>query len=166
MTGAESGDWIAQILHIVSWFLLVGGALVCLIGAIGMHRMPDLYTRMHAVSVIDGLGAGMLLVGMALQVGFTLDALKLLVVLALLLFASPIAAHALARGALHRGVRPLLDREDKATRPVLARLVDKPPATHADGLHREEAPAETVGDAAAGPGTGQGTGRDPGKAGR
>ena len=81
MTGAESGDWIAQILHIVSWFLLVGGALVCLIGAIGMHRMPDLYTRMHAVSVIDGLGAGMLLVGMALQVGFTLDALKLLVVL-------------------------------------------------------------------------------------
>ncbi|MEQ8345700.1 MAG: monovalent cation/H(+) antiporter subunit G [Sneathiellaceae bacterium] len=145
----------ALLLEILSWFLLAGGGTVCLIGAIGMHRMPDLYTRMHAVSVIDGLGAAMLLVGMALQAGFSLIALKLVVVLALLLFTSPIAAHALARGALHRGVRPKQLTEDRATRTVLARLVDRPPAPHADGLHPEEAPDSSAGEAAIDPAPGR-----------
>lgn len=138
-------------LHIVSWILVVGGGIVCLIGAIGMHRMPDLFTRMHATSVIDGLGAAMLLIGMALQLGFTLGALKLLIVLALLFFTSPIAAHALARGALHRGVRPKLAHEDQATRRVLARLIGKPPAPHAD-------PGPPDDDAAAPPAAGPGQG--------
>lgn len=119
---------LPQIIEVVSWFLLAGGGIVCVIGGIGMLRMPDLYTRIHAVSVIDGLGAGMLLVGMALQAGFTLTALKLLIILALLLFTVPVAAHALARGALHRGIRPQLDRnadgrEDKGSRAALAGLL-------------------------------------------
>lgn len=119
---------LPQIIEVVSWILLAGGGIVCVIGGIGMLRMPDLYTRIHAVSVIDGLGAGMLLVGMALQAGFTLTALKLLIILALLLFTVPVAAHALARGALHRGIRPQLGqtaegREDKASRAALAHLL-------------------------------------------
>jgi len=123
---------LPQIIEVISWILLTGGGLVCVIGAIGMLRMPDVYTRIHAVSVIDGLGAGMLLVGMVLQAGFTLTALKLLIILALLLFTVPVAAHALARGALHRGIRPQLGRpagqEDKASRAALARLLGSPPA--------------------------------------
>lgn len=120
-------DWGGLLLDIVSWILLAGGGLVCLIGAIGMHRMPDVYTRMHAVSVIDGLGAGMVLVGLALQAGFTLTALKLLIVLALLLFTIPVATHALARGALHRGVRPRLARDDAASRAALAKTLGQAP---------------------------------------
>lgn len=120
-------DPIGLLLDIASWFLLAGGGLICLIGAVGMHRMPDLYTRMHASSVVDGLGAGMILIGTVLQAGFTLTGLKLVILEALLLFTSPLAAHALARGALHRGVRPRLGHEDAAARAALGRVLGQAP---------------------------------------
>ena len=69
-----------------------------------MLRMPDFYTRMHAASVIETLGAGLILLGLLLQAGFTLVAVKLLIVGVLIFFASPTATHALARAAMARGV--------------------------------------------------------------
>ena len=51
--------------------------------------MPDFFTRMHAASVTDTLGAGLLIIGLILQAGFTLIAVKLLFLGLLLLFASP-----------------------------------------------------------------------------
>ena len=97
----------------LSWALLVAGGGFCIVGAIGLVRMPDFYTRMHAASVIDTLGAGLILIGLMIQGGFTLISAKLAVILLLLLLTSPIASHALARAALHRGLKPLLqdDRE-------------------------------------------------------
>jgi multicomponent Na+:H+ antiporter subunit G len=88
-------------------FLLAGGAF-CLIGGIGLLRMPDFYTRMHAASVIETLGAGLILLGLLLQAGWTLVAVKLLMVGLLVFFASPTASHALARAAMVRGLKPLL----------------------------------------------------------
>jgi len=76
--------------------------------AIGLLRMPDFYTRMHAASVIETLGAGLILLGLLLQAGFTLVAVKLLMVGLLIFFASPTATHALARAAMVRGLKPLL----------------------------------------------------------
>ena len=70
--------------------------------------MPDFYTRMHAASVIETLGAGLILLGLMLQAGFTLVAVKLLMVGLLIFFASPTATHALARAAMVRGLKPLL----------------------------------------------------------
>ncbi len=103
----------AILLDGLSWALLVAGGGFCVIGAIGLVRMPDFYTRMHAASVIDTLGAGLILIGLMIQGGFTLISAKLVVILLLLLLTGPIAAHALARAALHRGLKPLLqdDRE-------------------------------------------------------
>ena len=92
----------------LSGICLVAGGFFCVVGAVGMLRMPDFYTRMHAASVIDTLGAGLILLGLMLQAGFTLVTVKLLMVGVLILFASPTATHALARAALLRGVRPLL----------------------------------------------------------
>jgi multicomponent Na+:H+ antiporter subunit G len=85
----------------------------CIVGAVGMLRMPDFYTRMHAASVVDTLGAGFILFGLLLQAGFTLVAVKLLMIGALLLFASPTAGHALARAAYERGLEPLLAEREK-----------------------------------------------------
>jgi multicomponent Na+:H+ antiporter subunit G len=95
----------------LSWACLVAGGLFCIVGAAGLLRMPDFYTRMHAASVIDTVGAGLILLGLLLQAGFTLVAVKLLVVGVLILFASPTATHALARAAMVRGLEPLLAEE-------------------------------------------------------
>ena len=50
--------------ELIAWACIVAGGAFCLIGAIGLLRMPDFYTRMHAASVTDTLGAGLLLAGM------------------------------------------------------------------------------------------------------
>jgi multicomponent Na+:H+ antiporter subunit G len=93
---------------ILSWVLLASGGVFCMIGALGLLRMPDFYTRMHAASVIETLGAGLLLSGMMLQAGLTLISVKLLIIGVLLFFTSPTATHALARAAHLRGVEPKL----------------------------------------------------------
>jgi multicomponent Na+:H+ antiporter subunit G len=99
---------IALLVDIASWALLLAGGAFCIIGMIGLHRMPDLYTRMHAASVTDSLGAILMTLGMVLQAGFTLLALKLLIILLLILLVGPAVTHALAKAALARGVRPVL----------------------------------------------------------
>lgn len=91
----------------ISWACIVAGALFCVIGAVGMVRMPSFFTRMHAASLIDTLGAGLILLGLMIQAGFTLVTVKLVMLGLLLLFASPTATHALAKAALARGVDPL-----------------------------------------------------------
>lgn len=96
------------LLDAISWFCLVAGGLFCVVGAVGMLRMPDFYTRLHAASVIETLGGGLIMLGLLLQAGVTLVAVKLLIVALLVFFASPTATHALAKAAMERGLRPLL----------------------------------------------------------
>jgi multicomponent Na+:H+ antiporter subunit G len=97
---------VSAAVDLLSWLLLAAGGLACVVGAIGMLRMPDFYTRIHAASVSDAVGAGLVLAGLLLQAGWTLVALKLAVVGLLIFFTSPAATHALARAALHRGLEP------------------------------------------------------------
>lgn len=94
------------LVNVLSWACLLAGGAFCLIGGLGLLRMPNLFTRMHAASVIDTLGAGLILLGLLLQAGFTLVGAKLVMIGLLLLVASPTATHALARAAILRGVRP------------------------------------------------------------
>jgi multicomponent Na+:H+ antiporter subunit G len=100
---------VSVLADLASWACLVAGGLFCIVGAVGMLRMPDFYTRMHAASVIETLGGGLILLGLMLQAGFTLVTVKLLIVALLIFFASPTAAHALARAAMARGLQPRLD---------------------------------------------------------
>ncbi len=101
-------------LDLLSWACLLAGGFFCIVGAVGMLRMPDFYTRMHAASVVDTLGAGLVLLGLLLQAGPTLVAVKLLMLGGLIFFASPTATHALARAALARGLQPQLAAEERA----------------------------------------------------
>jgi multicomponent Na+:H+ antiporter subunit G len=99
----------------LSWAALVAGGFFCVVGAVGLVRMPDFYTRMHGASVTDTLGAGLVLAGLVLQAGLTLVTAKLVIIGLLVLFASPTATHALARAAFLRGVKPLLHTPDAAS---------------------------------------------------
>lgn len=100
------------VLDVLSWLLLTLGGLAVLTGGIGALRMPDLYTRMHAVSVTDSMGAILVLTGIMLQAGLSLATIKLGAILLFLLLTSPTASNALASAALIAGTRPLEDQQD------------------------------------------------------
>ena len=99
---------IGLLLDALSWLFLMGGAVFLLIGGIGVIRMPDFYTRMHAASLTDTLGMGLIIIGLMLQAGWTLVLFKLFLILVFMLFTSPTAAHALGRAALVSNITPLL----------------------------------------------------------
>ena len=99
------------LLHIASWVCLVLGAGFCLIGGIGLLRLPDFYSRMHGGGITDTLGAGLVVLGLMLQAGLSLIAVKLVLILLFLLLTSPVATHAIARAARHSGLEPRLDEE-------------------------------------------------------
>jgi multicomponent Na+:H+ antiporter subunit G len=96
-------EWLADI---SSWILLSTGGLFVLIGGIGALRMPNLYTRMHAASVTDTMGAALVLAGVMLQAGLSLATIKLAAILLFLLITSPTSSYALASAAMLAGIRP------------------------------------------------------------
>jgi multicomponent Na+:H+ antiporter subunit G len=103
------------LLDVASWVLILAGSAFIVAGALGVLRFPDVYTRMHAASVIETLGAGTLFAGLMLQSGFNQVTLKLLFILVLFFFTGPVITHALAQAALHAGLKPELD-EDRRDR--------------------------------------------------
>lgn len=98
---------IALALDVLSWILLLGGGFFAVTGGIGVLRLPDVYTRLHASGMTDTMGAGMILTGLMLQAGLSLATAKLFFVLLFLWLTSPLATHAVARAALHVGIRPV-----------------------------------------------------------
>jgi multicomponent Na+:H+ antiporter subunit G len=98
-----------DIVTIASAILLLVGSVFTLIGSIGIVRMPDVFTRLHAAGITDTLGAAGVLLGLALKAGFSLLLVKLLLMLVFSLLLNPTACHALARAALHGLRRPWMD---------------------------------------------------------
>ena len=90
------------LLDVLSWASILTGLFFVLTGALGVLRMPDVFTRLHAAGMTDTMGAGFLVLGMCLQTGWSLVSLRFVLVYAFLLFTSPIATHAVARAA-HTG---------------------------------------------------------------
>ena len=97
---------IDLILEVLSWISILGGLFFMIVGTIGVGRMPDVYTRLHAAGMTDTMGAGLLLLGMCFQAGLTLVLVRLILIYAFLLFTSPISTHALASAALSGGLEP------------------------------------------------------------
>jgi len=89
----------------ISWICLLTGCAFCVIGGIGLIRMPDFYTRSHAASLTDTLGAALILLGLGIQAGVSLIAVKLLFIYILLCITSPTSAHALVKAAYSKGLK-------------------------------------------------------------
>ena len=106
-----------MMLDVISWLLLSAGGVFVVIGGIGALRMPNLYTRMHAASVTDTMGAALVLLGIMVQSGLTLVTIKLVAILIILLITSPTSSYALASAASMAAIRPdagtASDTEDK-----------------------------------------------------
>lgn len=94
------------ILDIISGILLLTGSFFCLTGAIGLLRFPDFFSRIHAASLTDTLGAGLILTGLMIQAGWGIVLSKLLMILLFSFLAGTTASHAMAKAALKSGLKP------------------------------------------------------------
>ena len=94
-------------LDLLSGLCLLAGSLLCVTGGVGLLRMPDFYARVHAAGLTETLAAPLLLTGIVLQMEWSLELLKVLMILILVLATNPTATHAMAKAALHGGHRPL-----------------------------------------------------------
>jgi multicomponent Na+:H+ antiporter subunit G len=153
------------VLDVLAWAALLSGSFFIVVGAVGMHRMPDVFTRTHAASLIDALGVGLLGIGMLLQADDWAVAVRIAIIVLVSMVASAVAAHALARAALHDGERPLLAGIDgvlrptdcasiypelgvRLARPLVSEEVEQALPVPADGRAHGHAEPDVAGDAA------------------
>jgi multicomponent Na+:H+ antiporter subunit G len=86
--------------------LLCLGLLFILAGVVGVLRLPDFYTRLHAMGKCDTLGVTLVLVALAIYAGASLVTVKVLLISLLIGLANPVATHALGRAAIRSGLAP------------------------------------------------------------
>lgn len=91
---------------ILSGILILAGLFFFLAGSIGLLRLPDLYSRLHALTKADNLGLGLLAAGLALHALDVFLTFKLVLIWLAVLAASATGAHLIARqarrGEVHR----------------------------------------------------------------
>ncbi|BEU03804.1 hypothetical protein OAG1_26040 [Agarivorans sp. OAG1] len=98
---------MTSLLEIVVSILLVLGAVVMLIGSVGLAKLPDFFTRLHAPTKASTLGVGCILIASMVYFSFELGRvnLKEILITMFLLITAPIAAHMLAKAGLHYKVK-------------------------------------------------------------
>ena len=90
-------------IEVIALGLILVGLFFFAAGSVGLLRLPDLYSRLHALTKADNLGLGLLASGTALLAGDAIIALKLFLTWLLVLAASAASAHLIAQHALRRG---------------------------------------------------------------
>ncbi len=98
---------VQALLSAVGALLIVAGLACMLAGAIGVLRFPDFYTRLHAARVGDGVGAILIVVGLAFVCGDWGMAVRLFSLAALIAALGPTLAHVAANAAHAAGLAPL-----------------------------------------------------------
>jgi len=96
-------SYISLILSII---FMIGGLFFLSVGVVGLIRLPDTYTRLHATTKCDTMGAGLVLVALALQADFTVAA-KLIIITVFIWVTNPTAAHVIAKAAYVTGFPPI-----------------------------------------------------------
>ncbi len=93
---------------------LILGLLFILLGVVGILRLPDFYTRLHAMSKCDTLGVALMLLALAIYMGASLVTVKLLLISVFIGLANPTVTHALGRAALKAGLTPWVRDKEHA----------------------------------------------------
>ena len=83
-------------IELLASILMVSGLLFFIAGSIGLLRLPDLYSRLHALTKADNVGLGLLLLGVMLLAGSFIVAIKLFLVWLLVIFAGAVNAQLIA----------------------------------------------------------------------
>ncbi|MCE5203770.1 MAG: monovalent cation/H(+) antiporter subunit G [Coriobacteriales bacterium] len=101
----------AVVTRAISAVLACTGAFFFLVGTIGILRLPDFYSRTHAATKCDTVGAGAVLLSLAVLHGLSVDTLKIVAIATFVLLSSPTVGNALARAAYRTGLRPWTRQE-------------------------------------------------------
>jgi multicomponent Na+:H+ antiporter subunit G len=99
------------LVHLVVTLFLAAGIFFLLVGAIGLLRFPDFYTRLHATGKCDTLGGGLIILGLVIyHLFYYFDTLlvpvKLLFLILFIFIANPTGTHALMKAAFQTGLKP------------------------------------------------------------
>jgi len=100
-------------IEILSISFVVLGIFFMFLGSLGVVRLPDFYTRTHSASKTDTLGIMIVIVGLILFEGATINSIKLGFILLFVALANPIGSHALARAAMKTGLSPVLFKREQ-----------------------------------------------------
>jgi len=103
---ASNIDWLSIFRFAGTIVSLLAGLFFVLAGTIGVLRLPDFYTRLHAAGMTDTLGAELILLSLIFQSDSLQMTLKILLVAFFLLVTSPTATHAVAHAAYTAGLKP------------------------------------------------------------
>lgn len=98
-----------EALQILAAAAIVFGSFFCLLAGLGILRLPDLYTRMHAAAKAGLVGAGFILLAVALVGADAAVAMRAIMGILFLILTTPVSAHLLARAAFHAGVQPVAE---------------------------------------------------------
>lgn len=112
---------LSLVVEILSWACFIVGGFFLFVGSLGMVRLVDFWARLHAASIIDSAGVGLIILGMMLQGGFTLVTAKLALIVLFLFITGPTASHAVANAAFMSGSRPHEMIEDVTADPPAAK---------------------------------------------
>jgi multicomponent Na+:H+ antiporter subunit G len=107
-------------IELLSWSCFLTGGFLCITGGVGLLRFPDFYTRVHAAGVTETLAAPLLLGGLILQLDWSLDTVKVLLIIVFVLATNPTASHAMAKAALHGGHLPEAGEKERPHIPARA----------------------------------------------
>ena len=106
-------DWLAFLVLLAAWAFMLLGCFFLLVGAFGLIRLPDFWSRLHAASIIDSAGVFFILIALALVSGPNLVTVKLVLIAIFLGITGPTASHAVANAAWVAGSRPRDTVEDQ-----------------------------------------------------
>lgn len=91
---------------IISILVVTAGVFFMLVGSIGIIRLPDFFSRVHATGKSDTLGVMLVLGGLTIYEGFTLNSAKLILAILFVALANPVGSHALIKAAIRNGLKP------------------------------------------------------------
>jgi multicomponent Na+:H+ antiporter subunit G len=97
--------------HVLAGIMISLGAFFLLVGSIGLIRLPDFFARTHATGKADTLGIMLVIFGLILTQGFSINSVKLLVIIVFVALTNPTATNALARAAFFRRQRPWFKKD-------------------------------------------------------
>lgn len=90
---------------VIVTLLFAVGLFFMTVAAVGFHRLPDLFCRLHVTGILDSLGAPVILIAVAIYGGFTATSGKMLLAAGLIYVSSPLIGHLLGRAAIEAGYR-------------------------------------------------------------
>ena len=90
------------LIEVIRCVILLCGAGFFIIGTIGLLRFPDTYTRIHALTKVDNLGLGLIVLGLLPGAAGLMAAFKLVLIWLFVLAASATAGHLVAHATYYR----------------------------------------------------------------